>query len=85
MPYLAPMVLEVAGCPISPFYGYMNELRKSVPVITSFNLYKTADGNLHDYKDNTQYKAAIDTYFDLVYNNASEDADRIQKLFERKK
>ncbi|MBQ7097219.1 MAG: hypothetical protein IJN96_04005, partial [Clostridia bacterium] len=84
LPYLSPMVLEAAGCPVSPFYGYMNELRKEVPVLTAFGLYKTENGETYNYKDDTQYKKDIETYFDLVYNNASSDAERIQGLFEAK-
>lgn len=84
LPYLSPMVLEAAGCPVSPFYGYMNELRKDIPVLTAFGLYKTENGETYNYKDDTQYKKDIETYFDLVYNNAGSDAERIQSLFEAK-
>ena len=84
LPYISPMVLEAAGCPVSPFYGYMNELRKDIPVLTAFGLYKTENGETYNYKDDTQYKKDIETYFDLVYNNAGSDAERIQSLFEAK-
>jgi len=81
MPYMAPMVLETAGCNTSPFYQYMSEMQKEVPVITAFGLYKTKDGEVFNYEDDADFKETVDTYFDMVYNNASPDAQRIQSIF----
>lgn len=81
MPYLAPLVLEAAGCAQSPFYSYMNELNKDVPVITAFNLYKTSDGEMFRYSDESPYKEKVEKYLEMTYNNASPKANRIQKLF----
>jgi len=79
------MVLEASGSPVSPFYNYMNKLRQDVPVASAFNLYKTADGSVHKYTDETPVKAKVETYLDLVYNNAGNGANRIQKLFDAEK
>lgn len=85
MPFLAPMTIEAAGIAQSPFYRYMNALKKDTPVVTAFNLYKNSEGKIFSYEDETDYEADIETYFDMVYNNASPDANRIQKLFEVEK
>ena len=85
MPFMAPMTLQAAGISQSPFYRYMNVMKEQTPVITAFNLYQSAKGETFNYTDKTEYKETIDTYFDMVYNNASPKADRIQKLFEVEK
>ncbi len=85
MPFLAPMTIEAAGIAQSPFYRYMNALKKDTPVVTAFNLYKNSEGKIFSYEAETDYEADIETYFDMVYNNASPDANRIQKLFEVEK
>ncbi len=82
MPFMAPMLLQAAGIAQSPFYQYMNVMKEQTPVITAFNLYQNSTGETFNYTDKTEYKQTIDTYFDMVYNNASPKADRIQKLFE---
>lgn len=82
MPFMAPMALQAAEIAQSPFYRYMNVMKEQTPVITAFNLYQSAKGETFNYTDRTEYKETIDTYFDMVYNNASPKADRIQKLFE---
>ena len=84
MPMLAPMVLEASGAPLSPFYNYMNQLRQEVPVLTAFNMYKTVDGSTYNYTDENPLKEKVETYHHLIYNNVSEDANRIQSLFEAK-
>ena len=80
---MAPMVLDVADCPTTPFYDYMADMQNKIPVITAFSLYKTENGDILNYKDESEYKDTIDTYFGMVYNNASPDANRVQKLFRR--
>lgn len=82
MPFMAPMTIKAAGIAQSPFYRYMNVVKEQTPVITAFNLYQNTNGEIFNYTDQTEYKEAIDTYFDMVYNNASPRADRIQQLFE---
>ncbi len=81
IPYMAPMVLDVADCPTTPFYDYMADMQNKIPVITAFSLYKTENGETLNYEDENEYKDTIDTYFGMVYNNASPDANRVQKLF----
>ncbi len=82
MPYLSAMTLEAAGCVQSPFYSYMNEMRREVPIITAFNIYKSADNEMFNYDKDSQYRELVDTYFEMVYNNASPKANKIQSLYE---
>lgn len=82
MPFMAPMTIEAAGIAQTPFYRYMNMLKEQTPVITAFNLYQTSDGEIFEYNEQNGYKTNIDVYFDMVYNNVSPKANRIQQLFE---
>lgn len=81
MPFMIPNILSAAKMPMSPYYSFMAKLQTETPVLTAFNLYKTSDGSIHNYTDQTPYKENIDIYFDMVYNNVSEDANRIDQLF----
>lgn len=82
MPFVAPMVFDGAGCTMSPFYRYLAKMQTEIPVLTAFGLYKTADGELYNYKDDTPHREVLNIYFDMVYNNASPDAKRVEELFE---
>ena len=81
MPMLAPKVLEAANLPLSPFYNYMLKLCEDVPVITANGLYKDKDGKTYSYTEQSPYTDSVNLYMDLVYNNVSEKANRIDKLF----
>ena len=85
MPLLVPMVLDLADMPLSMYYQQLLALRDKAPVLTAFSLYKTADGEVHNYKDQTAESEDINIYFDMVYNNVSDDANRIDGIFEPKR
>ncbi len=82
MPLLVPMVLDLADMPLSLYYEQLVDLSDKAPVLTAFSLYKTADGEVHNYKDQTAESEDINIYFDMVYNNVADDAKRIEKIFE---
>lgn len=84
MPFIAPKALEAAGVSLSPFYSFMLKLEKEVPVITAFNTFITANGEVHQYSETTKFKKDIDLYFNLVYNSTGKKAKRINALFEPK-
>ncbi|MDO4743877.1 MAG: sulfatase-like hydrolase/transferase [Clostridia bacterium] len=81
MPFLVPQLLNMAGSTLSPYYSHMLTVCQNTPVLTAFGLYKTADGKVYNYSDKTEHTADIDIYFDMVYNNVSEDANRIDEIF----
>ncbi len=81
MPLIAPMIFDGAGCKMSPFYQHLAKMQTEIPILTAFGLYKTADGELYNYKDDTPHREALDIYFDMVYNNASPDAKKVEELF----
>ena len=66
---------------MSAYYEYMTELEKSVPVLTAFNVYKTADGTVYRYTDKNQYTEKVNGYFDIEYNNTGSKAKRADGIF----
>ena len=85
MPYVGASVLDVSETTLSPYYTQLLKLRDSVPVLTAFNLYKTAEGEVYNYSDETDHKKDINIYFDMVYNNVSKDTKRIDEIFKPKR
>lgn len=79
--YLVPLMLDGAKMPMTPYYSYMSGLCQRAPVLTSFNLYKTAEGKILNYNDQSELKNNINIYFDMVYNNVTENEARLDGLF----
>lgn len=83
MPMIMPKLFEISGVPLSPFYSYMLDLSRNVPIVTANNVFKTNDGQIHYYNNtDAPYKNEINTYFNLVYNNVGTDTERIDRIFE---
>lgn len=80
MNYVIPTLLDMAGVSLSPYYQYMLDLKKDVPILTSYGVYYDAEGNMYSYEDETEYSEAVNNYFYLEYNNLSDH--RKQELFD---
>lgn len=79
MIYLAPAVLDAAGMELNGFYSYMNELRQEVPVLSSYGMYITDNGDMYAYSETSEHSKKIDRYFAMVYANMSNK--EFMKLF----
>lgn len=66
---LGPFLLECAGVDMMPYYQYINELRKKIPVLTSYGKYMDSEGALFSYDENNGYTDQINDYFNLEYTN----------------
>ena len=66
---LGPFLLECAGVDMIPYYQYINELRKKIPVLTSYGKYMDSEGTLFSYDENNGYTDQINDYFNLEYTN----------------
>ena len=80
MPMIVPSVIEAADMPLSVFYSQMLKVREKAPVLTAFNLFKTTDGEIFNYSDETMYKNNIDVYMNMVYNNVK-NTERLDSIF----
>lgn len=51
MNYLVPTILDMSGVELSPYYQYMVNLRKEVPVLASYDKYMDTNGTTYSYED----------------------------------
>ncbi len=79
--YIVPALFEAAGVKLSPYYNFLTELKKDVPIITSTGICKDKDGNLFDCAEENQYSDRIALYFNMAYNNIVNDESKIERLF----
>ena len=69
MNYLIPTLLDKMNIEVSPYYQYMLNLKKEIPMITSYGAYWDNLNDMHFYKDSTKYTDMVNDYFYLEYNN----------------
>lgn len=71
---LGPLLLETSGVRMLPYYQYLSDLGKDVPVLTSYGEYIDRDGNICTYTDDGRYSKRIQEYFWLEYNNLQKES-----------
>lgn len=83
--YLAARMFEVCHMEAPPYYRYLNELRKEVPVITS-NGFLGKDGTFYDAGEDvsvsTPYDELLQEYSMLQYNNLIDKKNRVENFFD---
>lgn len=79
MNYLIPLLLDKMNIEVSPYYQYMIDLHKKVPVLTDYNVYMDFVYNEHTYDEINEYTEMINNYFYLEYHNLQKE--RRQELF----
>ncbi|MCR4728462.1 MAG: sulfatase-like hydrolase/transferase [Lachnospiraceae bacterium] len=65
--YLGPAILETAGLPMSDYFNYLNNLRKTLPVISATG-FIDAKGNYFTDPNKEEYKDLLKEYSFLQYN-----------------
>ena len=83
LPYMVPLLLKNGGLNLSPFYDFMLKMYEKYPVISANNYYIDNNNVMHSYTSE-DCAEEINTYFDMVYNNAASKSNRIDGLFKRK-
>lgn len=78
MNYVVPTLLDLANVETSPYYHYMLEMKKQVPIISSFGKYYDTEGNAYEYvlDDGMKYQSIVDDYFVLEYQNIQGRSNR---------
>lgn len=74
---LVPMMLDVAGLPLSTYYSFILELRKSVPLRNGKGAYVDANGKEGRYSADSEYYDLMNKYFYMEYN--SFDIEKMRK------
>lgn len=81
MIYLVPVMLQESGLPLSDYYQYLYNLKKDIPILSSYGVYYDRHGNMYTYEEETEYTEEINDYFIMEYNNVCDKRDRIESLF----
>lgn len=77
--YLSGLLLSKAGLPLTGYQSFLENLRKTIPVITG-NVYIDKDGNYHQFSDDS-FKELLDQYSILQYNHLSDVKNRADDFF----
>lgn len=67
--YMPSYVMDLANVKMNPFFETANELRKEVPVFTSYDVYIDAEGNYYHSDDESPYTEQLERYLGLTYAN----------------
>ena len=82
LPYVIPRLLEVAGVETSPYYNFLCELSQQIPILTAYDSYCDADGNIYAYTEESPYKDKILDYWYFEYYNVKEKEKEDNTFFE---
>lgn len=72
--YIAPIICEEAKIPLSEFYQYLLDLKKSAPILTSMGYYITNDGEKYKYQEGPE-KDNIAVYHYMEYDRITQRHD----------
>lgn len=78
--YLSSLLLDVAGLAKTPYMNFLNNMQKSIPVITGHG-YIDNHGIYHTFEEETEYKALIKEYEILQYNNVFDNNKKVDQFF----
>lgn len=81
--YLSGVLLKIANLKTTPYMDYLENLRKTIPVITG-NGYISKDKKYYNIDDDTSYKDILKDYSFLQYNNVFDKSNKINEIFEIK-
>ena len=69
MPFIAPVVCNIAGVQSCGYYDYILNLIEEVPFVTTYGVYSDKSGRGYHYSDKNEYTENVNRYFDFVYSN----------------
>ena len=78
---IGPMVLKMAGLPLSTYYQTILQLHEDVPVRTSYGTYMDKQGKIEGLSDSSSAYSAIMQYYYLEYNGLHGGNDFQKSLF----
>ncbi len=81
-PDLFPMMLRLAGLPLSPYYQAILDLQEAAPVRLSTGQYLTAAGETGYFAQDDPGYDTLAPYYYLEYENLKSASDRRQELFD---
>lgn len=78
--YLAPMLCEEAGLPLSAYYHYLLDLKNEAPVLTAMGYYISLDGQLYQYQEGP-VKDNITVYHYMEYDRIKQRYDFDKNIY----
>lgn len=69
MPFVAPLVCNIAGVNLCGYYEYILKLSEDVPFVTDYGIYADKNGIRYSYSDKNSLTDSVKRYFDLCYSN----------------
>ena len=80
--YLASVILEAAGIPMTPYQSWLLDQKEILPAIAG-GAYVDTQGNYHSYDEkNSEYGSLLNTYNILQYNHMTDISHRNSSLFQ---
>ncbi len=79
--YLAARMLEACHIEAPPYFRFLNEVRKEVPVIT-VNGFWGNDGKFYSTQEDSPYDEILQKYRLLQYNNLIDTKNRVENFFD---
>lgn len=83
LPFIVPTMLKNSGLKLSPFYDFMLKMQKKYPTIFASTYYTDSKNKMFSY-ETEEIPKEIKMYFDMVYNNASKKAGKVESIFSGK-
>lgn len=80
MHYVAPVLLDAAGVPLSPYYRYLIDTKQEVPVIAAWGRYYDKNYECYDIGAGSCLQT-VDDYFSVEYNNIKGGHERVTDFF----
>ena len=79
---LVPMVLDIAGLPLSTYYSHILDLHNVLPVRTSNGILMDRNGSTFIYpQDSGIWSSLLEQYYYLEYNSLLSEKDYQEALF----
>lgn len=78
---LAPLMLQSAGIPLSPYYQKLNQLLATVPVRTQYGYYIDTEWNIGRFDEHLSEYQNVMQYYYMEYHNLNVGKDYIESLF----
>lgn len=78
---LVPLVLEVAGMPLTPYYRTILDVHEIIPLRFSNGLYVDSNGNVGAFSEDDKYFAQLRQYYYMEYNSLMAGKDYLSELF----
>ena len=76
-----PILLYNCNLPLSPFYSYIVDMSKTIPIRTKSGVFLDVYNNIYSYNSKSKYYDLISKYYFMEYNALNYGSDYYKELF----